>query len=258
MKNANEKKVHSVHDFIIFLKAKIAIIIIMTGLLSSIAVYTQIDYVDYWEVKLSRTVDRSAVMETMTVLQKNASEFNSIKSSLLSLLTELDKAGVDIDELNDIYSFIIEKGNNISSPSPVSFFAGIDKFVNSLMVNVLSNNDIIYEGIVDSGDSELIFKKQNYKLIISPSDYENEDALRKKLKIFFNDILEKSEQIIKMQNEINNKNFKFEAYNFNIEQITRVEGYNNVNEMIKIVLIIFLSCIFFLYVFQIRKFIKLF
>ena len=48
MKNANANKVHSVHDFIIFLKAKIAIIIIMTGLLSSIAVYTQVDYADYW------------------------------------------------------------------------------------------------------------------------------------------------------------------------------------------------------------------
>ena len=58
MKKAN--KAHNVYDFIIFLKAKIAIIILGTLLFSALAIYTQVNYLNYWEVKVSRTVDRSA------------------------------------------------------------------------------------------------------------------------------------------------------------------------------------------------------
>ena len=256
MKNANQNKVHSVHDFIIFLKAKIAIIIITTGLLSSLAVYTQVDYVDYWDVKLSRTVNRVVVMETMMILEKTGSQIEVIKRSLASVLVEFEKFGSDTQDVKRIKTFI-QKFSNVSSHSPVNFFSEINKFVNSLMVNVLSNQNIKYEGIVDSNRTEDVFKKQNIKLIISSNDIINEDDLRKKLNSFFNDVLDKSEQIIKMQNHINDENYSFKAYNFNIEEITRVEGYDYV-KVIKIVSMILISCIFFLYVFHIRKLIKLF
>ena len=196
------------------------------------------------------------MMETMKVIEKTGIEIESIKKSLDSVMLELEKFDSDTEEIKNINAFI-DKLKYISSPSPVIFFSEINKFVNSLMVNVLSNQNIKYEGIVNSNRTEDVFKKQNIKLVISSNDIINEDDLRKKLNSFFNDILDKSEQIIKMQNHINDENYSFRAYNFNIEQITRVEGYDYV-KVIKIVSMILISCIFFLYVFHIRKLIKLF
>ena len=114
-----------------------------------------------------------------------------------------------------------------------------------------------YLSILKSWLSGFILIDWCIKLIISSNDIINEDDLRKKLNSFFNDVLDKSEQIIKMQNHINDENYSFRAYNFNIEEITRVEGYDYV-KVIKIVSMILISCIFFLYVFHIRKLIKLF
>ena len=232
MKNANEKKVHSVHDFIIFLKAKIAIIILGTLLFSSMTVYIQVDYREYWDVKLSRTVNRSAVMETMMEIKKK-SEANAQKYAFNEL--------------------IIKGGNNIS---PVSFFIEMNKFVNSLMVNVLSNQDIKYKGIINSQKNEDVFKKQNYELVVTVKDVANEDLLRKKLNSFFSDIIEKSNQIIKMQNELDRIN-NFKIYDFKINQITKVSGYDKV-KIIKIVLINFLLVTFFTYIYHIRRFVKIF
>ena len=230
MKKANIG--HSVQDFIIFLKAKIAIIILGTLLFSSMTVYIQVDYREYWDVKLSRTVNRSAVMETMMEIKKK-SEANAQKYAFNEL--------------------IIKGGNNIS---PVSFFIEMNKFVNSLMVNVLSNQDIKYKGIINSQKNEDVFKKQNYELVVTVKDVANEDLLRKKLNSFFSDIIEKSNQIIKMQNELDRIN-NFKIYDFKINQITKVSGYDKV-KIIKIVLINFLLVTFFTYIYHIRRFVKIF
>jgi hypothetical protein len=230
MKKRN--KAHSVHDFIIFLKAKIAIIILGALLFSSITVYTQVDYREYWDVKLSRTVNRSAVMETMMEIQKNST------------------ANAQKYAFNE---FIIKGGSNIS---PVSFFLEMNKFVNSLMVNVLSNQDIKYKGIINSQKNEDVFKKQNYELVVTVKDVANEDLLKEKLNSFFLDIIDKSNQIIKMQNELDRTN-NFKIYDFKIDQITKVSGFDKV-KIIKIVLINFLLITFFVYIYHIRRFIKIF
>ena len=261
-----KNKTHSVHDFIIFLKAKIAIIIIVTGLFSSIAVYNQIDYVDYWKINISRTIDRAEALEALSYLkkstQKDKYEIEKIRSMLFSIQTEYGKTG---EYNNNVINYINSSINYIDQwltqkasvtnivKSPVNFFWEMNKFVNSLLVNFLSNQNIKYEGILDK--EEDVFKKQNYKLILTSTNI-NEDMLKKKLNIFFEEVIEETLQMIRMQNNLN-ENYKFQIYDFNIENIQRVEGYNYL-KIIKIISLIFFSSIFFIYIFHIRKIIKIF
>jgi hypothetical protein len=229
MKKAN--KAHNVYDFIIFLKAKIAIIILGTLLFSALAIYTQVNYLNYWEVKVSRTVDRSAVMDTIVVIKKKT---------------------VSNEMIYDLNKLVLRE---VESIDPINLTLDLNKFINSLMVNVLSNQDIKYTGIINTKKEEDVFKKQNYELVIKSQDIINEDLLKKKLNGFFLDIKKTSNQILKIQHDIDQK-YDFKIYDFKIDEITNFQGYDYV-KILKIILINFLLITFFLYVYHLRKFIRI-
>ena len=224
MKIKNKKL--SVHDFIIFLKAKIAIILLATLLLSAIATYVQVDYRQHWEVKISRTVNRDAVMEII-IFAKNKSISNS-----------------------QTYDF---KGVNLN---PITLMQDTNIFVNSAMVNYLSNQGIEYNNIKITDNIEDVFKKQKYKLIISGKKIINEDLLTKKLNSFFLDIRRSSNQIIKIQYDLD-QGYDFKIYNFEVNDITNMTGYDY-TKIFKIITINFVVSIFLLFIFHIRKFIRIF
>ena len=111
-------KPFTVSDFIIFLKAKIAIILFSTFLLSAISSFYQVSYEDHWKVKVSRTVDNSSLVETI-ILIKNQAVINS-------------------KQYNEGKFLIVH---------PMTLMAGLNDLINSSMINYLSNADIEYTGI---------------------------------------------------------------------------------------------------------------
>ena len=234
MKKLIKKHNHSVDDFIIFLKAKIAIIILGTIILSSIIIYFQLDYKNYWDVRISRTVNKNAVMETYSIIKKNHLEEKMKRM-----------------ENPEKYSFLVTNDIN-----PVSFFLDLNKFTNSLMANILSNEEISYKQVTHKEKSEDVFKKKNYELIVQMKKVESEEYLIKKLNKLFLDLKNNSDQIIAMENGLDiNKNFNI--YNFRINEIIRISGYDKA-KFLKIILIDLVVISFFAYVYHIRKFIKLF
>ena len=233
MKKLIKKHNHSVDDFIIFLKAKIAIIILGTIILSSIIIYFQLDYKNYWDVRISRTVNKNAVMETYSIIKQN--HLDEMKRKM---------------ENPEKYSILLTSDIN-----PVSFFSDLNKFINSLMVNILSNEEISFKKINDKDKSEDVFKKQNYQLIVPINIVKNEENLKKKINKLFLDLTSNSDQIIAMENGLNKK--KFDIYNFRINEIIRISGYDKA-KFLKIILIDLVVISFFAYVYHIRKFIKLF
>ena len=125
----------TVNDFIIFLKTKIAIILFSTFLLSAITSFYQVSYEDHWEVKVSRTVDNSSLVETI-ILIKNQAVINSKK----------------FDEPTSVVD-------------PMTLMSGLNELINSSMINYLSNADIKYTGIKKPKNNVNLLRKEVYDLI---------------------------------------------------------------------------------------------
>jgi hypothetical protein len=222
MKKKN--KAFTVHDFIIFLKAKIAIILLSTLLLSSITLFFQVNYEDHWKVKISRTINRSSFIETITLIKKQA-------------VVEAKKYG-ELPEKTD----------------PIIIIGEINELITSAMINYLSNEDIEYSGL-GSSKAENLLKKENYELIIHKK-YNDENILKNNLNKFILDTNKLTKNIIEMQYELD-PTYNMEIYNFKITDIVRVSGYEY-GKILKIILINLIVSIFFVFIFHIRKAINLF
>ncbi len=223
MKKKN--KVFTVHDFIIFLKAKIAIIMFSTLLLSSVTIYFQVSYKDHWTVKLSRTVDKSSLIQTIMLIKKQ-SEIRAKK----------------YDELPE-------------KIDPINLMGDINGLITSAMINYLSNEDITYSGLGNSKNENLL-RKEIYELIISSKNSKNKEILKRNINTFIFDTNKLTKDIIRMQYELD-PTYNMEIYNFKIQNINRVTGYDY-EKILKIILINLIVSIFFIFIFHIRKIINLF
>jgi hypothetical protein len=215
----------TVSDFIIFLKAKIAIIFFSTFLLSLIAGFFQVSYQDEWKIEVSRTVDNSLLIETISLIKKA-------------------EIATDIQNKRMI--------------EPISVMVELNDLINSSMINLLSNDNIEYSGLTDFEDNKDLLKKEIYKLIIPNKDTKiiKENIIKYNLEKIFLDSNKLIADIIKIKYELE-PTYDLVIYNFEVIEIVRVMGYNYV-KIFKIVLINLIVSIFFIFIFHIRKNISLF
>ena len=148
----DKTKIFTVYDLIIFLKSRIAIIIFGTFLIASISIYAQAGqhYKDHWEVKISRTVDNFALMTALKNIKDQVS-INSLKFNQPQIKV-----------------------------SAVSLMKNINDLMDIILINNLSNEDILIEGLGEAIDMNLMVK-QNYYLIIPNKNYDNLDILKENL-----------------------------------------------------------------------------
>ena len=219
-------KPFTVNDFIIFLKAKIAIILFSTFLLSVISSFYQVSYEDHWKVKVSRTVDNSSLVETI-ILIKNQAVINSKK-------------------YNEPTSVV----------DPMTLMSGLNELINSSMINYLSNADIQYTGIKKPKSNVNLLRKEVYDLIVGGSDTKNESILKYNLSRFIADTNRLTREIIKMQYGLD-PTYNLDIYNFKIIRTLRVEGFNY-TQVLKIIFINLVVSIFGIFIFHIRKSINFF
>ena len=219
-------KPFTVSDFIIFLKAKIAIILFSTFLLSVISSFYQVSYEDHWKVKVSRTVDNNSLVETI-ILIKNQAVINSKK-------------------YNEPTSVV----------DPMTLMSGLNELINSSMINYLSNADIQYTGIKKPKSNVNLLRKEVFDLIVGGSDTKNESILKYNLNRFIADTNRLTREIIKMQYGLD-PTYNLDIYNFKIIRTLRVEGFNY-TQVLKIIFINLVVSIFGIFIFHIRKSINLF
>lgn len=221
-------KPFTIHDFIIFLKAKIVIIVISTFLLSSITIFFQVSYNDQWKVNISRTVDKKILVQTIMLIKQQ----NALTARELDLVEEKMNPLKMMKDLNDL---------SISS-----------------MISHLSNADIDYSGLGLSRDENFL-KKIKYELLIEKDYALNNDILNKKINRIFLDTNKLTRDIVKMQYGIDrlDENINNEIFNFRIEGITKIEGYDY-EKILKIIILFFIVNTFFIFIFHIRKTLKLF
>ena len=222
-----KSKLYTVNDFIIFLKNKIAIILFSTFLLSLIAGFVQVAHKDNWEVDVSRTIDKNSLLETIMLIKKEA-----------EIRSRIDN---DIKEMLD----------------PIILMGELNDFVNSSMINYLSNDDIAYSGLGNFTGNQDLLRKEKYKLIIPNKDSKiTKKIINDDIEKFFEDTTKLTRKIIRMKYELA-PNYNLEIYNFKIIRMLRVEGYDY-TQILKIILINFVVSIFFIFMFHIRKVITLF
>ena len=221
-------KPFTVDDFIIFLKAKIVIIIIGTFLLSSITIFFQVSYKDHWEVKISRTVDKKFLVQTIMLIK----EKYALTAKELGLIEE--------------------------KMSPIDMMKDLNNLSISTMISYLSNSNLDYDGLGLS-TNENFLKKIQYELTASIEYAPNNDVLKKKLNTIFVDTNNLTKDILKMQYGLNrlDESISKQIYNFKIMKITRTQGFDYY-KILKIIIMYFLVNIFFIFVIHIRKTIKLF
>lgn len=216
----------TVNDFIIFLKTKIAIILFSTFLLSAITSFYQVSYEDHWEVKVSRTVDNSSLVETI-ILIKNQAVINSKK----------------FDEPTSVVD-------------PMTLMSGLNELINSSMINYLSNADIKYTGIKKPKNNVNLLRKEVYNLIIAGSDTKNKSIIKYNLSRFIADTNRLTREILKLQYGLD-PTYNLDIYDFKIIETLRVEGFNY-SQILKIIFINLVVSIFGIFIFHIRKSINLF
>ena len=215
----------TVNDFIIFLKTKIAIILFSTFLLSAITSFYQVSYEDHWEVKVSRTVDNSSLVETI-ILIKNQAVINSKK----------------FDEPTSVVD-------------PMTLMSGLNELINSSMINYLSNADIKYTGIKKPKNNVNLLRKEVYNLIIAGSDTKNKSIIKYNLSRFIADTNRLTREILKLQYGLD-PTYNLDIYDFKIIETLRVEGFNY-SQILKIIFINLVVSIFGIFIFHIRKSINL-
>ena len=223
----DKTKIFTVYDLIIFLKSRIAIIIFGTFLIASISIYAQAGqhYKDHWEVKISRTVDNFALMTALKNIKDQVS-INSLKFNQPQIKV-----------------------------SAVSLMKNINDLMDIILINNLSNEDILIEGLGEAINMNLMVK-QNYYLIIPNKNYDNLDILKENLDKFFLDTNMLTSDLLKETYQLD-RTFNLQIYNFSIVDTKKVTGYDY-PLFLKVLLISFLVSATIIFIFHIRKFINLF
>ena len=223
----DKTKIFTVYDLIIFLKSRIAIIIFGTFLIASICIYAQAGqhYKDHWEVKISRTVDNFALMTALKNIKDQVS-INSLKFNQPQIKV-----------------------------SAVSLMKNINDLMDIILINNLSNEDILIEGLGEAINMNLMVK-QNYYLIIPNKNYDNLDILKENLDKFFLDTNMLTSDLLKETYQLD-RTFNLQIYNFSIVDTKKVTGYDY-PLFLKVLLISFLVSATIIFIFHIRKFINLF
>ena len=91
-----KNKPFTVDDFIIFVRAKILIIFLFTSLVTSITIYFQSNYNDYWKVELSRNFNKNSLLKALQIINYNlkqeAKEFGvtPTRINLINLLMNIE------------------------------------------------------------------------------------------------------------------------------------------------------------------------
>lgn len=223
MKKTN--KAFTIDDFIIFLKAKIVIILVFTLLLSSISIYFQVDFEDYWEVKISRTIDRDALIETL----EKVNEIERLESK------EYDARPSRVELLR--------------------FIKQTNELIESAMITSIERDDYTYSDVSKSSNENL-FKKQIVNLKVENLSNESTDIIENKMISLINDIRILTKRIIALQFNLNQSQVS-NIYDFEILNINQEPGYE-IKKSLKIILISFIATIFFIFIYNIRKSINLF
>jgi hypothetical protein len=223
----DKNKIFTVYDLIIFLKGRIAIIIFSTFLIASISIYAQTGqhYKNHWEVKISRTVDNFALMTALKNIKDQIS-INSLKFKQPQIKV-----------------------------SAVSLMKNINDLMDIILINNLSNEDILIEGLGEAINMNLMVK-QNYYLIIPNKNYDNLDILKENLDKFFLDTNMLTSDLLKETYQLD-RTFNLQIYNFSIVDTKKVTGYDY-PLFLKVLLISFLVSATIIFIFHIRKFINLF
>jgi hypothetical protein len=223
----DKTKIFTVYDLIIFLKSRIAIIIFGTFLIASISIYAQTGqhYKNHWEVKISRTVDNFALMTALKNIKDQIS-INSLKFKQPQIKV-----------------------------SAVSLMKNINDLMDIILINNLSNEDILIEGLGEAINMNLMVK-QNYYLIIPNKNYDNLDILKENLDKFFLDTNMLTSDLLKETYQLD-RTFNLQIYNFSIVDTKKVTGYDY-PLFLKVLLISFLVSATIIFIFHIRKFINLF
>jgi len=224
MKNKN--KAFTVDDFIIFLKSKILIISICTLSLATITILLQNNYTDNWDVKVSRTINKDSVLESISIINQK----KTIQARKFDIIP-----------------------NRVR---PIEVLRDIESLIDASLVNYLTNEDISYTEIMDKPSINL-FKKEIYQFnIYNTKKYPNENILRRKLDIIFKNTNNLTKDFIEMQYELGRtENLSF--YNFAVTEIKRQQGYD-LFKLAKIFFFYLVASSFAIFVFDIRKSIKLF
>lgn len=223
----DKNKIFTVYDLVIFLKARIAIILCSTLLLASISIYAQTgqDYKNHWEVQISRTVDNFALMTALKNIKDQVS-INSLKFKQPQLKI-----------------------------SAVSLMKNINDLMDIILINNLSNEDITISGLGKAKDMNLMVK-QNYYLIIPNNNFKNLEILQDSLDKFFIDTNMLTSDLLKETYQLD-RTFNLQIYNFSIVDTKKVTGYDY-PLFLKVLLISFLVSATIIFIFHIRKFINLF
>ena len=224
---SKKNKIFTIYDFTIFLKNRIAIIILSTSLIAAITFYFQSNeiYEDHWEVDISRTVDNFSLMSAIKNI-KDQTTVNSQRNNLPRL-----------------------------SISAVKLMENINSLMDMILINNLSNEDIVITGLGKAVDMNLMVK-QNYYLIIPSENFKNIRILKDNLDKFFLDTNMLTSDLLKETYQLD-RSFNLKIYKFKIEEMRRIDGYDYAKS-IKILLISFVFCTSIIFIFHIRKFINLF
>ena len=224
-----KNKKYSFNDFIIFLKNKIEILFFSTFLLSLISGFIQVTHKDNWVIDVSRTINKNSLLETIMFIKKEE------EIRLRSRMNNDNKEMLD----------------------PIILMTELNDFINSSMINYLSNEDIEYSGLGNFTGNQDLLRKEKYKFIIQNRDSKiTEKIIKNEIEKFIYDTTALTRNIISMKYDLA-PTYNLEIYNFEIINILRVYGYDY-KQIIKIILINFIVSIFFIFIFHIKKNINLF
>ena len=222
-----KNKPFTVHDFIIFVRAKILIIFLFTSLLSSITLYIQKNnYDNYWQVSLSRNINKNALLKSVQIINRNfkieARKYNEtpIRTNTIDLLMMI----VSLEE-QTIAGNLIAEG-----------FVYTDE-------SVTARRDLLKE------------KKYDFVIDNTIKKLEKQDV-ENAIDLVINDTNRLITEILKIQYETN----KLEGLNFfdfKILELYEIIGYKY-SKILKVILIYFTTFILIFFLYDRRKSINLF
>ena len=131
----------------------------------------------------------------------------------------------------------------------------INSLMDMILINNLSNEDIVITGLGKAVDMNLMVK-QNYYLIIPSENFKNIRILKDNLDKFFLDTNMLTSDLLKETYQLD-RTFNLQIYNFSIVDTKKVTGYDY-PLFLKVLLISFLVSATIIFIFHIRKFINLF
>lgn len=221
-----KNKTFTVDDFIIFVRAKILIIFLFTSLITSITIYFQSNYNDYWKVELSRNVNKNSLLKAVQIINDN-------------LKKDARKFGETPSRINTL-----------------ELLMNIESMEEQVLTGYLTAEGFDYS---DTGDTKKrhLLKEKIYNLTIYNQIKKlNKKDLEKKIDHVISDTNKFITEILEVQYETDElRDLKF--FKFKILNLNEIIGYEY-SKILKVILIYFtaFTLIFFLY--DRRKSINLF